>query len=154
MQGQSQSEPKSVTHMYPHTSRDTETETCRYVHRSGGQGLPKALGGTDMHEHRHPHTDGWRGRPGCMIHKGHLMGCARLTFVGCLPWTRQRVGHHTHVTSLDPPTHLPTVSEASGIVIPTLQMEAETPKLLLEYYPVLPDLGALTEVQQTTDPGE
>lgn len=40
---------------------------------------------------------------------------------GCLPCTRHCAGHHTHVTSLDPPKHLPTTSEASSIVIPILR---------------------------------
>lgn len=51
------------------------------------------------------------------------MVLAQLTFVGCLPCTRHCAGHHTHVTSLDPPKHLPTTSEASSIVIPILQMK-------------------------------
>lgn len=67
---------------------------------------------SDPDAHRHEH-----------IEATYLWYLQQLTFVGCLPRTRHCAGHHTHVTSLEPPKHLPTTSEASSIVIPILQMK-------------------------------
>lgn len=71
-----------------------------------------------------------------------IMVFVTANIVGCLPCTRHCAGHHTHVTSLDPPKHLPTTSEASSIVIPILQMKKVRDIEKLEVTAQVPELGS------------
>lgn len=80
-----------------------------------------------MHSYRSTNTEREHVRPRCTQARTHrsslMMAFGAATLLECLPCTEHCAGHHTHVTSLDSPKHLPTTSEASSIVIPILQMK-------------------------------
>ena len=90
-------------------------------------------------------------------HHSNLIVSAALA--GCLPRTGHCAGHHTHVTTLDPPKHLPTTSEASSTVIPILQIKKVREQEVRGHSikaragnpdPILSDLGIHSEVHKAT----
>lgn len=109
---------------------------------------------------RNKHSHRNRPRPRCrqaQTHHSNLI--VSVTLVGCLPCTRHCAGHHTHVTTLDPPKHLPTTSEASSTVIPILQIKKVREQEVRGHSararagnpdPILSDLGIHSEVHKAT----
>lgn len=114
----------------------------------------------DMHRHRDTDSHRKRLRPRCRrAPTRQSNSIIFVTFVGCLPCTRHCAGHHTHVTTLDPPKHLPTTSEASSTVVPILQIKKVREQEVRGHTaragagnpdPILSDLGVHSEVHKAT----